>query len=182
MSAVIFYSTTDGQTKKIAEKMAVEWSGEVEVQAIERLPRYLNKANLNQVVIGASIRYGHYHKDVVDLVRANVNWLEAKNAAFFSVNLTARKPEKQDPADSAYIQRFLKKTGWMPNQIAMFAGKLCYPKYSFLDRQMIRMIMKMTGGCADGTSTIEYTNWDEVTRFAKTVSGLNTRSKAQKAA
>lgn len=182
MAAVIFYSTTDGQTKKIAEKMADDWDGDVEVLTIDELPNYVSNRAIGQVVIGASIRYGHYNKAVMEIIRANVDWLEAKNAAFFSVNLTARKPEKQDPASSAYIQRFIKKTGWMPNQIALFAGQLCYPKYSFIDRQMIRMIMKMTGGCADGTSTIEYTNWAEVKRFSKTVSGLNYRSKTEKAA
>ncbi|MFQ3230145.1 menaquinone-dependent protoporphyrinogen IX dehydrogenase [Reinekea sp.] len=182
MTAIIFYSTTDGQTKKIAEKMADDWNGDVKVLTINELPNYVNDKSIGQVIVGASIRYGHYNKVVMELIHTHVDWLEAKNAAFFSVNLTARKPEKQDPANSAYIQRFIKSTGWMPNQIAMFAGRLCYPKYSFIDRQMIRLIMKMTGGCADGTSTIEYTNWDEVKRFSKTVSGLNVRSKAVKAA
>jgi menaquinone-dependent protoporphyrinogen oxidase len=41
---------------------------------------------------------------------------------------------------------------------------------------MIQMIMKMTDGCSDGTSVIEYTDWAEVERFAKTVSGLSLRS------
>ncbi|MEJ2075150.1 MAG: flavodoxin domain-containing protein [Reinekea sp.] len=86
--------------------------------------------------------------------------------------MTARKPGKDDPARSSYVQKFLKRSHWNPDHIAMFAGKLSYPAYRFWDKQMIRLIMTMTGGCNDGVSTIEYTNWNEVHRFSQTISGL----------
>lgn len=172
MTAIIFYSTTDGHTKKVAETMAKDWQGSVEVAEFSRFKEFVARPEVHTVVIGASIRYGHFNKEMIHTIRDHRDWLNSIQSAFFSVNLTARKPGKDDPAKSPYIQKFLKETHWLPDQIAMFAGRLAYPKYRFWDKQMIRFIMKLTGGCADGKSTIEYTNWNEVKRFSKTVSGL----------
>ncbi len=172
MAAIIFYASTDGHTKKIAETIAKDWVGEVSIAPAELFADYVNAPNIDTVVIGASIRYGHFNRELMKRIADNVEWLSGIQSAFFSVNLTARKPGKDDPAKSPYIQKFLHNTGWLPDQIAMFAGKLAYPKYRFWDKQMIRFIMSITGGCADGKSTIEYTNWSEVTRFSKTVSNL----------
>lgn len=171
MLTLIIYATVDGHTKKIAETIAKDWLGEVDVIPFEEFESYARKDQVTEIVIGSSIRYGHYNKDLIELIRKNRDWLASIDSSFFSVNLTARKPGKDDPANSPYIHKFLKKTGWVPDHIAMFAGQLAYPKYRFIDKQMIRLIMKITGGCTDGVSTIEYTNWDEVARFAKTISG-----------
>lgn len=169
MHSLIIYSTVDGQTKKIAETMANDWQGEVDVIPFESFENYPKREQVSRIVIGSSIRYGHYNKDLIKLIQRHREWLASIDSAFFSVNLTARKPGKNDPATSSYVQKFLKRTGWQPNNIAMFAGQLAYPKYGFFDKQMIRFIMKITGGCTDGVSTIEYTNWDEVSRFVDTL-------------
>ncbi len=178
MKSVIFYATTDGHTKKIAETLAKDWQGDVVIEPADRLASYVGNPEVDSVVIGASIRYGHYNKELVASIRQHVDWLHNIESSFYSVNLTARKPGKDDPATSSYVQKFLRKTGWVPDHIAMFAGKLCYPNYRFWDKQVIRFIMTITGGCNDGVSTVEYTNWSEVQRFSKTISGLNPHKKA----
>jgi menaquinone-dependent protoporphyrinogen oxidase len=172
MKTIIFYSTTDGHTKTIAESMAKNWDGSADVVPFELFHEYVNSPEVETVIVGASIRYGHFNRELVKVLKSNEQWLNSIQSGFFSVNLTARKPGKDDPGNSPYIQKFLKSTGWVPDHLAMFAGKLSYPKYRFWDKQMIRFIMKITGGCADGKSTIDYTNWNEVLRFSKTISGL----------
>lgn len=173
MKSLIFYSTTDGHTKKVADSIARDWVGEVEVHPFEAFESFVGAHDVDTVVIGASIRYGHFNRDVVKTIGQYTDWLNDIQSAFFCVNLTARKPGRDDPAKSPYVQKLLHMTGWMPDQLAIFAGRLSYPNYKFFDKQMIRFIMKITGGCADGTSTIEYTNWSEVKRFSRTISGLN---------
>jgi menaquinone-dependent protoporphyrinogen oxidase len=175
MKTIIFYSTTDGHTQTIAQTMAKDWQGDVVVEPFERFDEYVESSEVSTVVIGASIRYGHFNRDVQKKIKLHKQWLNSIQSAFFSVNLTARKPGKDDPAKSPYVQKFVKATGWVPDHLAMFAGKLVYPRYRFVDKQMIRFIMKITGGCSDGKSTIEYTNWSEVLRFSKTISGLSSR-------
>ena len=95
--------------------------------------------------------------------------MKQHNAAFFCVNLTARKEDqgKDTPEGSAYIRTFLKKSPWQPTLIGVFAGALRYPKYRWIDKVMIRLIMKMTGGETDTSKDIEYTNWKKVSLFVE---------------
>jgi len=62
--------------------------------------------------------------------------------------------------------------GTREKHLAVFAGKLDYQKYRFLDRQMIRFIMLLTKGPTNPKSEIEFTNWKEVDKFASTVCKL----------
>jgi menaquinone-dependent protoporphyrinogen oxidase len=172
MTTLIFYSSTDGHTRKIAETLAEDWQGPAQVAPLADFADWLADDRIHCVVIGASIRYGRFQDELTQTVRQYKAWLNERQTAFFAVNLTARKPGRADPTQSPYVQTFLRASGWQPDHLALFAGKLDYPLYRFFDKQMIRLIMKMTGGCADGTSTIVYTDWQEVLRFSRTVSGL----------
>ena len=58
------------------------------------------------------------------------------------------------------------------NLVDVFAGKLDYPRYGFLDRQMIRFIMLMTRGPTDPTAIVEFTDWQRVEAFAQRIHAL----------
>jgi menaquinone-dependent protoporphyrinogen oxidase len=58
--------------------------------------------------------------------------------------------------------------------VGVFGGDLDYPRYGAMDRNIIRFIMWITGGPTDPRTQVEYTNWDEVRRFAARVSALAT--------
>ena len=64
-------------------------------------------------------------------------------------------------------KNFLLKTAWVPNYLAVFAGKIDYPKYNLIDKYMIRFIMWITKGPTNIKSTYEFTDWDKVDSFAK---------------
>ena len=118
----------------------------------------------------ASIRYGDHSKELYNFIKNHKNIIEAKENAFFSVNAVARKPEKNKPETNPYIEKFLKRTNWKPNEIAVFAGKIDYPKYNFLDKHMIRLIMWITKGPTDLKKTYEFTNWNDVDKFTRKIS------------
>ena len=84
----------------------------------------------------------------------------------------ARKPEKNAPETNPYLQKFLRKIDWAPQNLAVFAGKIDYPRYGFVDRTMIRFIMWMTKGPTDPTLTVEFTDWNKVDEFAQTVTTM----------
>jgi len=67
------------------------------------------------------------------------------------------------------MKKFLLQTSWEPKNLAVFAGKIDYPKYSFIDKQMIRLIMWITKGPTNTNGTYEFTDWDKVDSFAKNV-------------
>lgn len=134
--------------------------------------------NLNDfdlIIIGASIRYGKHNKIVYEFINKNQELLESKENAFFSVNIVARKPNKNTPETNPYLLKFLKQISWKPKNLAVFGGKLDYQKYGVFDRQMIRFIMWLTKGDTDPKSVIEYTNWEEVDRFANFICSIKDR-------
>lgn len=148
MKTLILFSTRDGQTREIASFLA----SELKELGIDADTLNLNRTDVvewhhyDRVVIGASIRYGHFHPAVDRFVKKHLASLQALPGAFFSVNLVARKPEKRTPQTNSYTRKFLLNSPWQPQSCAVFAGALRYPRYSWYDRFMIRLIMKMTGG------------------------------------
>ncbi|GHB30657.1 protoporphyrinogen oxidase [Pseudovibrio japonicus] len=171
MKHYLAYASHDGQTKKIIRKISevLERSGEEVVPlplttGLEVLPSDLQSA---RILIGAPIRYGFHLRPVRQFVKRNLVDLNTAQSAFFSVNLTARKPEKRTPQTNGYLRKFLEKSKFKPKTTAVFAGALCYPNYKPWDRLMIQLIMKITNGPTDPTLSIEFTDWDAVERFAE---------------
>lgn len=93
--------------------------------------------------------------------------LEGRPNAFFSVNAVARKPHKRDADTNPYVRKFLRQIGWKPQRVAVFGGKIEYPRYGVFDRSLIRLIMWMTGGPTDPRSVTDFTDWAQVERFAR---------------
>ena len=165
MHNLIIYSTTDGQTVSIAEKIGevLENSKVISIADAETL----NLNDFETIVIGASIRYGKHKPEVYKFIKDNLGILDVKKNAFFSVNVVARKPEKNTPDTNPYMQKFLELSKWSPKNLSVFAGKIDYPQYKFVDKQMIRFIMWMTKGPTDINGTFEFTDWKKVESFAK---------------
>tara|TARA_B110000116_G_scaffold109619_1_gene95064 strand:+ start:2719 stop:3237 length:519 start_codon:yes stop_codon:yes gene_type:complete len=167
---LIIYSTTDGQTKAICERIK-KVSKNIEKIKIISLNK-INEENLNlyeQIIIGASIRYGKHNSKIYSFIELNKKILKSKKSAFFSVNVVARKPEKNSPDTNPYMKNFLKKTDWRPDRLAVFAGKVDYPNYSFFNKLVIRFIMYLTKGPTDTSKSYEFTDWKKVEEFAKAI-------------
>lgn len=171
---LILYSSTDGYTLKICnvlKQVAERNAHQVMIVSVEDVYSVALKA-FDKIVIGASIRYGKHGKKIVDFINIHLVLLESKSNAFFSVNIVARKPGKNRPDTNPYMQKFLKRTAWRPQQLAVFAGKLDYPKYNFFDRWVIRFIMLITNGPTDPTAVVEFTEWKEVEIFGQLISDM----------
>jgi len=171
---LILYSTIDGQTKKICQKIqSVAEQHDHEVKLVSIDDTFLEDfGGFDKIVIGASIRYGKYNKKVFDFVARNEDLLEDKVSAFFSVNVVARKPGKNEPGNNPYLIKFLERVSWMPDEVAVFAGKIDYQKYDFLDRLVIRLIMYITKGPTDSKTVADFTNWEQVEEFGRVVSEM----------
>jgi len=169
MDCLILYASREGQTRRIAETICMQWraqGADALALPIEDLRVAVLLPEASCVVIGASIHYGHLPKVFYDFVKAHRNTLDARRNAFFCVNLTARKSGKDHPDNSAYIRTFRRRSPWQPQRMAVFAGALRYPRYTWYDRLMIRFIMLMTGGPTDPSVEVEYTDWEKVRAFA----------------
>ena len=65
------------------------------------------------------------------------------------------------------MRKFLAQIRWRPQQVEVFGGKIEYPRYGFFDRNMIRLIMWITGGPTDPRSVTDFTDWTQVEAFAR---------------
>jgi len=171
---LIIYSTTDGHTRKICshlQRVIENQSNRVTVVSVIDAGEF-DLDSFDKIVIGASIRYGKHSPEIYAFIKENSQALDSKSNAFFSVNVVARKPAKNTPETNPYLKKFLKQISWQPKILAVFAGKIDYQKYGFLDRFMIRLIMWMTKGPTDPKTNIEFTDWKQVEEFGRVISEM----------
>ncbi len=171
---LIIYSTTDGHTKKICERIKnfLTDGNLVELLSLEDAKK-VDLSNFEKIIIGASIRYGKHSNELYRFINLNKNILDQKKGAFFSVNVVARKPEKNTAETNPYINKFLKISKWRPNKIKVFAGKVDYPNYNFFDKYIIKLIMFITNGPTDTSQSYEFTDWSKVDDFSEELKNNN---------
>ncbi len=179
MSAILLlYSTVDGHTRKICERIgeALRTTGqEVALVRIEEAGG-VKLSDYSTIVIGASIRYGKHRPSVFEFVQKNLSLLDSRPNAFFTVNIVARKPEKNRPETNPYLRKFLQRTSWQPKLLDVFAGRLDYPSYRPFDRMMIRFIMRLTKGPTDPATVVEFTDWRRVEEFACKIAAMQDKA------
>ena len=169
--ALVLCSSTDGQTRRICERLRriLEDAGaEVTLTMIEDADG-VSPADFDLAMVGARIRYGRTDPRVLDFARRHAATLEAMPNAYFSVNIVARKPGKDRPETNPYVRAFLRRARWRPRRVEVFAGRLDYPRYGVVDRLIIRLIMRLTGGPTRPDTVVEYTDWDRVDAFGRSL-------------
>ncbi len=177
----LFYATRDGQSRKIAHRIArglgergIE-AGPRDLAAAQPFPPTLESAGL--VVLIAAIRYGKILPEALEFL-ATYEKLETRpKLVFLLVNLTSRKPGKETPEGSVYLRKAIEKYKLEPAFARAIPGVLDYKRYTWRDRQLIRFIMLLTGGPTDPTTCIEYTPWDVVDEIAVKIAGVHETAK-----
>ena len=101
---LILYSTVDGHTKNICEYINKKLKNKknIKISSLEDSVKF-NLKKYDEIAIGASVRYGYHRKNVYEFIRNNKSILNNKKTVFFSLNLTARKPEKNTADTNPYV-------------------------------------------------------------------------------
>ena len=81
---LIIYSTTDGHTKKICQRIKnfLNVGNLVELLSLEDSKK-VNLSNFEKIIIGASIRYGKHSKELYKFINLNKNILDQKKTLSF---------------------------------------------------------------------------------------------------
>lgn len=168
---LLVYGTTEGQTRKIAQRIAaelVELGHEVELRDSTTISSPLTPGAFDAVMIGASVHQGRHQTAVQHFVSANLGVLGQLPTAFFSVSLVASSADPEDRKDAeSLIEAFCEKTGWRPALTRSIPGALLYTEYDFLRRWIMKLIVRHYGGPTDSSRDYEFTDWDDVGRFAQ---------------
>lgn len=164
------YASHDGQTRKLALYLADKLMDQGllltldDLNATQPSPEDISEAG--QLILIAPVRYGYHLPAMEAFVNKNRSALEGKPLVLVSLNLTARKDNKNTPETNPYMRKWVKKLGLHPDLQAVFAGKLNYALYPWWEKQIIRLIMKITGGPTNLDANIDFTRWDRVEALA----------------
>lgn len=174
MHILILYSSRFGQTLKIAQTLQQQWQAAAATVTLANLEHAsaLRMQDFDAVVIGASIRYGHFAKCLGEFTQAQADTLKHMPSAFFSVSILANKAHKSTPETHTYTRKFFEQSAWKPQVVGIFAGELAYHKYHLLDRYLMKMVMKINKGETNTHAHIEFTDWQQVRAFGEQVLSL----------
>ena len=176
----LYYATRDGQSRRIAERIASRLAergipaSPQSLAAALPAPQRLAEARLATVV--AAVRYGRHLPEAERFLAIYQTLRAPPPLVFLSVNLTARKPGKDTAEGNVYLRKSIARHRLAPALALAIAGRLDYARYGWLDRQMIRFIMTLTGGPTDLGAAIEYTPWNRVDDVALWIADLFDRT------
>jgi menaquinone-dependent protoporphyrinogen oxidase len=168
MKILILYGTTEGQTRKIAHFIeAILHNAGNQVTIADTTAEPPSPKEYDAVLIGSSIHMHKYQSSVKNYIKKHVAHLNQMPSAFFSVSLAAASGLEDEQREVQKITtHFLEQTGWRPLMTSQVAGALKYTEYDYFKRLIMKLISKKEGGATDTSQDYEYTDWDEVTKFA----------------
>lgn len=167
----VFYATTEGQTRRIAEHIAEQIRkhglDSRAVAIISEDASHIDWGRVRGAVLGASLHLQKHQAEAVAFARVHHAQLSAIPSLFFSVSLSAgsRRADGVEAA-SRIAEQFAADTGWQPSHIACVAGRLAYSQYNWLVRLVMRRIALKEGGSGDTSRDHEYTDWTQVDHLA----------------
>jgi menaquinone-dependent protoporphyrinogen oxidase len=176
-NVLLFYATRDGQSRRIAAHIAARLAERGICAPLRDLagafPALADLAAAPSIAVVAAVRYGRHLPEAERFFATYTELLARVPFAFVSVNLAARKPGRDTAAGNQYLRKLMARHRLKPALAAAVAGRLDYPHYRWLDRQIIRLIMKMTGGPTDPRSCVEFTVWEAVDDIAAQIADLH---------
>src|SRR5262245_5283395 len=116
MKILIYYGTTEGQTRKIAEFVAKQLGGdEVSVVDAANVPATLDLDQFDAAILAASLHMHKYQGALVQFARDHHSKLNLIPSLFVSVSLAAASDDPEDRKGLAECeQKFIAETEWTP--------------------------------------------------------------------
>jgi len=167
----VFYATTEGQTQRIAERIAEQIRkhglDSRAVAIISQDASHIDWSKVRGVAVGASLHRGKHQGEAEAFAHGHCKHLSSLPSLFFSVSLAAASRNAGEvEAARGIAAAFATTTGWQPTRVATIAGRLAYTQYNWFLRHLMRRIAVKEGTSGDTTRDHEYTDWDLVEPIA----------------
>lgn len=171
MNILIFFGSTEGQTRKIAMfiRDRLEQAGN-KVRLIDASDDIdVDITTFDRVIVAASLHAGDYQSSVVDFATTHHPELNRMETAFISVSLSAAGKDTEDAEGLANcVARFEADTGWHPARVKHVAGAFRFTRYDLMKRWALKYIAWQKGQSTDTSRDHELTDWAALKRFAET--------------
>jgi menaquinone-dependent protoporphyrinogen oxidase len=168
----VFYATTDGQTRRIADVLAATLRehgiGSVAIDLAGPDAAAFRWERARGVMLGASVHAGAHQRDAESFVRAHLADLNERPSVFFSVSLSiCSKVAREVEAAHTVAEAFPARLGWQPTRVVCLGGRLAYTRYGLVKRFVMRRIARSAGGPTDTSRDHDLTDWIEVRGVAE---------------
>jgi len=180
----VFFATREGQTRKIADRVAADLHAhhiDVDIIDVRNARAPIPWPEYAVGFVAASVHARHHEREMIVFVRRHRNELTHLRAVFLSVSLSEAGAEDPNaPADRraqaaadarGMIDVFIGKTGWRPARSVPVAGALAYTRYNFLIRFVMKRIARKQGASTDTSRDHEFTNWPALDTMVDEVAG-----------
>ena len=167
MNVLIVYGTTEGQTRKIAERTATHVRGtghQVELRDASTLTSDSDLDTFGAFIIAASVHQERHQDTVINFAIAHRELLNAKPSAFISVSLSAVLENERAEAQK-YVDRFVSVTGWKPRMTLLLGGALRFTDYDYYQEQIVKFRVMKSGHTAGTDRDHEFTDWTALASF-----------------
>ncbi|AMY10751.1 Protoporphyrinogen IX dehydrogenase [menaquinone] [Luteitalea pratensis] len=168
----VFYATTHGQTRRIAERIAEalrrEGHASFPLDLTSETARHFDWRRASAAVLSASLHTGRHQSSAVHFARTHVDRLNAIPTWFVSVSLSAASAHAEERSAAERLAReFVESVGWAPGRVSCVAGMLAYTRYSFVTRWFMRRIARKEGASTDTSRDHEFTDWSAVALLSR---------------
>lgn len=172
MRALVIYATCEGQTERIAMRIAEQLSGEnipTDTYNVTQLPAdEIAIDAYDAVVLGSSLHYGQHDPRIAWIIATHRELLSDIPSALFSVSLATLGEQAKERSEEDWVAgEFLRELRYDPPLRASFAGALRYSRYGWLKRHMMHRLVAKVGHPTVMDHDYEYTDWPAVDRFAR---------------
>jgi menaquinone-dependent protoporphyrinogen oxidase len=168
----VFFATSEGQTRRIADRFATLLRGEgvdsypYDVGTLDGVT--LDWSRVRGVILGASLHAGKHQPAAHAFASSHASRLGAVPSLFFSVSLAAASTHQAEVASAQRIaDDFPVTCSWRADTVVSLAGRLAYTQYGFLKRWLMTRIARKEGAPTDTSRDYEFTDWTRVETVAK---------------
>lgn len=167
MNVLIVYGTSEGQTRKIAERAQARLRARGCDVTLRDCAAHASGSTLetfDAFVVAASVHQKLHQEAMTDLVMAHHDLLSAKPSAFISVSLAAALETERGEAQD-YVDHFLALTRWQPRMTLLLGGALRFSDYDYFQEQIVKFNVLDARIAVDSERDHEFTDWNALDSF-----------------
>ena len=160
---LVAYASTAGSTREVAQaigKVLAEGGAFVDVLSVKEVK---DVARYRAVVVGAAIHMSKWLPEASKFVKAQREVLNRVPVAYFCVCITLKDDTEENRCTVAAwmepLSEYVK-----PVSTGMFAGRMAYNNLSFLQRLVVRNLVKLPQG--------DYRQWEVIRAWALKIAPL----------
>ncbi len=173
----VFYATTEGQTRRIAERLAAVlaahgWNSRA-ISLDTPDAAGVDWSVVRGAIVAASIHVQRHQAAASAFAAGHAAALNPIPSMFVSVSLSAASANAEERAAAQRLAGKLPAAaGWTPAAVLSVGGRLAYTQYGFFTRRLMKRIARKEGAPTDTSRDYEFTNWERVEECARQLDAL----------